>query len=80
MTSLIQLLETIEANRFVETYRNFPDVALSGGQFLDKEEIDRLISEGYLQPTTQDYFGQFLELSSRAKEVLKKSARRCVTT
>ena len=70
MSTLMQLLNLIETNRFVETYNYFPDVAISGGQFLDKEEIDQLLQQGYLEPATQDRFGASLELSSWAKDIL----------
>ncbi len=71
MSPLLQLLDTIKNNGFVETYRYFPDVALCGGAFLVREEIDRLHQEGYLQPTLEDRFGARLELSSIAKELLR---------
>ena len=71
MSTLLQLLKIIETNSVVETYRYFPDVALSGGCFIEKEDLDRLIEGGYLQPAKQDSFGAFLELSNRAKAVLQ---------
>ena len=78
MSSLLKLLQTIEANNVVETYRYFPDVALSGGCFIEKKDLDRLIEGGYLQATKQDSFGQFLELSNRAKAVLHNRESLCV--
>lgn len=71
MSTLLQLLKMIETNNVVETYRYFPDVALSGGCFIEKEDLDLLIEEGYLQATKQDSFGSFLELSNRGKAILQ---------
>ena len=71
MSTLLQLLKIIETNNVVETYRYFPDVALSRGCFIEKEDLDKLIEGGYLQPAKQDSFGAFLELSSHAKAVLQ---------
>lgn len=70
MSSLITLLKTIEKNKIIETYRYFPDVALSGGCFIEKDDLDYLREQGYLQAAKQDSFGEFLELSTRAKAVL----------
>jgi hypothetical protein len=78
MSSLMQLLKMIEANKFVETYRYLPDVVLSGGTFLEKEAIDQLLEEGYLQEIKQDAFGQFLGLSCRAKAVLQQTKQLCM--
>lgn len=71
MSTLLQLLKMIEMNNVVETYRYFPDVAISGGCFIEKDDLDRLIDGGYLQAAKQDSFGAFLELSNRAKAVLQ---------
>lgn len=73
MSSLLKLLKIIETNHVVETYRYFPDVALSGGCFIEKEDFDYLLTEGYLQEMREDSFGKSLELSSRALEVLGAS-------
>jgi hypothetical protein len=78
MSSLMQLLKTIEANKFVETYRYLPDVVLSGGIFLEKDAVDQLLAEGYLQEIKQDAFGQFLGLSCRAKAVLQQTNQPCM--
>ena len=77
MPSLLKLLKMIETNDVVETYRYFPDVALSGGCFIEKEDLDRLVEGGYLQATKQDALGQFLELSNRAKAVLQNKEPLC---
>ena len=74
MSSLLKLLKIIETNHVVETYRYFPDVAVSGGCFIEKEDLDFLLNEGYLKETEADSFGKSLELSSRARQVLGQSA------
>lgn len=74
MSSLLKLLKIIETNHVVETYRYFPDVAVSGGCFIEKEDLDFLLNEGYLKETEVDSFGKSLELSSRARQVLGQSA------
>ena len=73
MSSLLKLLKIIETNHVVETYRYFPDVAVSGGCFIEKEDLDYLLTEGYLEEAKADSFGKSLELSSRARQVLGQS-------
>lgn len=68
----MQLLEIIDSNKYVETYRYFPDVVLCGKQFLNKEEINALVEEGLLKTVKQDSFGEFLQLSEKGKELLQK--------
>lgn len=78
MCSLLQLLKMIERNKFVETYRYLPDVVLSGGNFIEKEAVDQLLAEGYLQEIKKDAFGQFLGLSCRAKAILQTRELHCM--
>lgn len=62
MLLLLKLLMIIETNHLVETYRYFPDVALSGGCFIEKEDLDYLLTK---EETKADSFRKSLELSNR---------------
>ncbi|HEU4469663.1 MAG TPA: hypothetical protein VFR58_01150 [Flavisolibacter sp.] len=58
----------------IETFRNFPDVARSGNQFISKEEVDYLVQQGYVEEKKNDSFGQLLALNERAKQLLQNKA------
>ena len=73
-SQLLSLLQKINAVQIVETFRNFPDIIRLGAQSLPREDFDFLCAEGYLEEKAVDSFGRFLQLSSRARNLLQGTA------
>jgi hypothetical protein len=69
---LLSLLQTIGKND-IETFTHFPDIVRAGTQLMDKEEIEYLSAEGYLEERKTDSFGKFLRLTEQANRLLKKT-------
>jgi hypothetical protein len=55
----------------VETFKNFPEVIRVGSHQLPKDDFDFLLAEGYLEVKKTDSFGKLLQLSDRARDILK---------
>jgi hypothetical protein len=58
----------------VETFKNFPEIIRAGAVQLHKDDVDYLLAEGYLEEKKTDSFGKLLQLSERAKTMLKNKA------
>ena len=67
---VFSLLKKINGSS-VETFKNFPDIVRAGSLQLPKDDFDYLLSEGYLEEKKIDSFGKFLQLTDRAKNLLK---------
>jgi propanediol utilization protein len=67
---IIHLLHKLNSTSYVETFRNFPEVVRAGKIHLNREDVDYLFSEGYLEEKRVDSFGQLWQLSERAKLLL----------
>lgn len=73
-TALLALL--LKAyNRPVMDYHYFPDIVLIGKTRIEREELQMLLSEGYLQQTHRDNFGRFYALTEKAKLLLHQSLK-----
>ena len=55
----------------VETFKNFPDIVRAGSVQLPKDEFDYLLAEGYLEEKKTDSFGKLLQLTEKAKSLVK---------
>jgi len=68
---VLSLLQKIDNNE-IETFSRFPDIIRAGGQLFEKEDIDYLSAQGYLEERKRDSFGAFLRLTDRANQLLRK--------
>jgi hypothetical protein len=67
---LFAVLRKINGSQ-VETFNSFPEIIRAGAHQLPKDDFDYLLSEGYLEEKKTDSFGKLLQLSDRARNVLK---------
>jgi hypothetical protein len=69
---VLQLLQTINYSG-LETFKNFPDVVMAGKQRVNKEDVDYLFDQGYLEEQKTDSFGKFLKLTKTARDLITRN-------
>ena len=68
---ILLLLQKINEAGVVETFINFPEVNRSGPHKIEKEEVAYLKSEGFIEESRKDVFGEVLQLTDKARQVLR---------
>ncbi|MEO6069569.1 MAG: hypothetical protein ABIN57_06810 [Chitinophagaceae bacterium] len=70
-SDLLPLLFKIKDADTIQTYHYFPEIIKAGNYEIDKEDADFLLAEGYIKETKVDCFGKWLQLTTKAKELLR---------
>jgi hypothetical protein len=69
---VLELLQTINYSG-LETFKNFPDVVMAGKQRVNKEDVDYLFNQGYLEEQKTDSFGKYLKLTEIARQFINRN-------
>ena len=69
--NIISLLQKINEAGVVETFINFPEVNRSGPYKIEKEEVAWLREEGFIEQSRKDVFGEVLQLTEKARQMLR---------
>lgn len=70
--NIISLLQKINESGVVETFINFPEVNRSGPHRIEKEDVAWLKQEGFIEERRKDVFGEVLQLTEKARQVLRR--------
>jgi hypothetical protein len=72
---LLQLLVRVY-NQSIQTYFHFPDVIICGKHRLEKEDLDLLLIECYIEAYYTDSFGKLYRLSKKGQQFLQLNLHR----